>query len=110
MKASDQPFARIDARMTDDLIQRLHAYHRQLAPHAKQREGGQLIAEAAEALQTSTRGAEFIEECCRQRGSLLEEIADLAHVGGSSGLDPYDVLVIVRQLTGKYWRTGGTNE
>ena len=86
--------------MTEDLIQRLRDYHRQLAPHAKQREGGQLIAEAADAL----KGAEFIEECCRQRGARLEEIADLAHAGGTSGLDPYDVLIIVRRLTGEYWR------
>ena len=86
--------------MTENLIQRLRAYHQQLAPHAKQREGGQLIAEAADAL----KGAEFIEECCRQRGARLEEIADLAHAGGASGLDPYDVLIIVRRLTGEYWR------
>ena len=92
----------------EQLIQRLRAYHRQLAPHEKQREGGQLIAEAAEALEASTRRARSRDECCRQRGASLEEIADLAHAGGTSGLDPYDVLVIVRHLTLEFWKKGRT--
>ena len=50
------------------------------------------------------RGLEFVQDCCRERGARLEKIADLAHAGGASGLDPYDVLVRIRQLTLDYWR------
>ena len=50
------------------------------------------------------RGLEFVQDCCRERGTLLEEIADLAHEGGTANLDPYEVLVRIRQLTLDYWR------
>ena len=93
----------------EQLIQRLRAYGQQLAPHAKHRESGPLIIEATEALAAAVQCVEGLKECCDQRGARLEEIADLAHAGGTSGLDPYDVLAIVRRLTLEYWKTGRTN-
>ena len=93
----------------EQLIQRLRVYGRQLASHAKQHEGGQLIVEATEALAAAVQCVDGLKECCDQRGARLEEIADLAHAGGTSGLDPYDVLVIVRRLTLEYWKTGRTH-
>ena len=63
----------------EQLIQRLRAYGRQLAPHVKQREGGQLIVEATEALAAAVQCAEELKErlswCrfqCHQRGQRMQ--------------------------------------